>query len=133
MRRPQFTLKTLFGLLIASCLSLGAWHLNTSYRQFIEVEPARANRGLRARGRFFIYDGPIVQSFHALVDVPEEAEFKDWCEGSAIVRRVGAGTYDFEISLSPQPSTPGVHRLRVWPHVPGGLGAPLETTFTVAP
>ena len=134
MRRPQFRLKSLLGIAIAMCLTLGAWHLHTSYRQFVAVEPAGVNQPVRGRGRCFIYDGPVIQTFYALADIPDTDEFKDrdCCEGGAIARRVGAGTYDFQVRLS-APRIPGVHRLRIWPHVPGGLGEPLETTFTVEP
>ena len=134
MRRPQFRLKSLLGIALAICLTLGAWHLHTSYRQFVAVEPVRLHHSVRGGGRYFIYDGPVIQTFFALADIPGEDEFKDrdCCEGGAIARRVGAGTYDFQFRLS-RPHVPGVHRLRIWPHVDGGLGKPLETTFTVTP
>lgn len=134
MRRPQFRLKSLLGVAIAVCLILGASHLYTSYRQFVAVEPAQLGREIQGRGRYFFYDGPTIQTFFALADLPGEEEFKDrdCCEGGAIARRVGAGTYDFQFRLS-RPHAPGVHRLRIWPHVQGELGEPLETTFTVTP
>lgn len=131
MRRPQFSLKSLLGLLITVCLGLGGWRLHR-YRQFIEVGPARVAQSVRVKCRFCIDDGPVIQTFFALAEAPEVNGFQYRWDSGAVARRVGPGIYDFEVKLG-HPRTPGVHRLRVWPHVPGGLGTPLETTFTVAP
>ncbi len=134
MRRPQFSLKTLLSLFTAVCFALGAWHLHR-YRQFVEVEPVRLGGAIRGSGRYFIHDGPVIQTFFALADIPGLEEFKDrdCCEAGALARRAGGGAYDFQFHLNGYPSKPGVHRLRVWPHLSGKLGEPLETTFTVEP
>lgn len=134
MRRPQFRLKTLLGLLTAVCFALGAWHLHR-YRQFVEVGPVRQYREIRARGRYFIHDGPVIQTFFALADIPGVEEFRDrdCCEGGVTARRTGAGAYDFDFHLNGYPLKPGIHRLRVWAHLSGKFGEPLETTFTVEP
>jgi hypothetical protein len=124
----QFSLRSLLGLVVVICLTLGGWHLLMTYGQWVEAEPAVVGQPIKIHGRFFhFFAGEHSGRYELLIARRWNSTMRSW-GFETTARQLSWWRYDVEYTLD-LVDKPTDFSLTL---VPNG-GSPIRGTVVVHP